>query len=180
MLDSYSNAIFLKRFSRYRTSRRTCALSCVIVLAVTGLVCLYWALAIKSQIKLFSGNIFSNFVVRSWELRDRIGPKQIENVRGVVDLRLVKGWLVSNAYDHQRPGDFSGNHTTNAMILGGIAISKSPGPARTTRKSVRPKSVTYVLGTLCYPCVRAGPETNGAGGGNRTHGLGIMRPSLYH
>jgi hypothetical protein len=21
---------------------------------------------------------------------------------------------------------------------------------------------------------------NGAGGGNRTHGLGIMRPSLYH
>jgi hypothetical protein len=29
--------------------------------------------------------------------------------------------------------------------------------ARTTRKSVRPKSVTYVLGTLCNPCVRAGP-----------------------
>jgi hypothetical protein len=23
-------------------------------------------------------------------------------------------------------------------------------------------------------------EKNGAGGGNRTHGLGIMRPSLYH
>jgi hypothetical protein len=23
-------------------------------------------------------------------------------------------------------------------------------------------------------------EINGAGGGNRTHGLGIMRPSLYH
>jgi hypothetical protein len=23
-------------------------------------------------------------------------------------------------------------------------------------------------------------EFNGAGGGNRTHGLGIMRPSLYH
>ena len=23
-------------------------------------------------------------------------------------------------------------------------------------------------------------KINGAGGGNRTHGLGIMRPSLYH
>ncbi len=25
-----------------------------------------------------------------------------------------------------------------------------------------------------------GAGKNGAGGGNRTHGLGIMRPSLYH
>jgi hypothetical protein len=24
------------------------------------------------------------------------------------------------------------------------------------------------------------PKSVGAGGGNRTHGLGIMRPSLYH
>ncbi len=30
--------------------------------------------------------------------------------------------------------------------------------ARTAKKSVRPKSVTYVLGTLCHPCVRAGPK----------------------
>ena len=29
--------------------------------------------------------------------------------------------------------------------------------ARTARKSVRPKSATYVLGTLCNPCLRAGP-----------------------
>src|SRR6266436_5889749 len=27
---------------------------------------------------------------------------------------------------------------------------------------------------------RAGADKNGAGGGNRTHGLGIMRPSLFH
>ena len=26
-----------------------------------------------------------------------------------------------------------------------------------TRKSLWPKSVTYVLGTLCHPCLRAGP-----------------------
>ena len=26
--------------------------------------------------------------------------------------------------------------------------------ARTARKSVRPKSVTYVLGMLCHPCLR--------------------------
>jgi hypothetical protein len=29
--------------------------------------------------------------------------------------------------------------------------------ARTARQSVRPKSVTHVTGTLCNPCVRAGP-----------------------
>jgi hypothetical protein len=28
--------------------------------------------------------------------------------------------------------------------------------------------------------VRIYAGLNGAGGGNRTHGLGIMRPSLYH
>jgi hypothetical protein len=40
--------------------------------------------------------------------------------------------------------------------------------ARTARKSVRPKSVTYVLGTLCHPCVRAGPVERGAPGESRT------------
>jgi hypothetical protein len=43
-----------------------------------------------------------------------------------------------------------------------------------------PKSVTYVLGTLCHLCVRVGPSYSGAGGGNRTPDLGIMRPSLCH
>src|SRR5580700_6687586 len=38
----------------------------------------------------------------------------------------------------------------------GVLRSGDSG-ARTARKSVRPKSVTYVLGTLCHPCVRAGP-----------------------
>jgi len=27
----------------------------------------------------------------------------------------------------------------------------------TARKSLRPKSVTHVAGTMCYPCLRAGP-----------------------
>src|SRR5229473_7019827 len=40
--------------------------------------------------------------------------------------------------------------------------------ARTTRKSVRPKSVTHVLGTLCNPCLRAGPRLSGAPGEIRT------------
>jgi hypothetical protein len=29
--------------------------------------------------------------------------------------------------------------------------------ARTDGKSIRPKSVTHVLGTFCHPCLRAGP-----------------------
>ena len=32
-----------------------------------------------------------------------------------------------------------------------------------TRVLERPKSVTYVLGTLCHPCVRAGPFRSGRG-----------------
>src|SRR6266850_4839398 len=36
-------------------------------------------------------------------------------------------------------------------------------------------AVTWEKKTLRKSC-----EINGAGGGNRTHGLGIMRPSLYH
>jgi hypothetical protein len=38
-------------------------------------------------------------------------------------------------------------------------------------KSVRSKSVTHVLGTLCHPCVRVGPESNGGADGIRTHDL---------
>src|SRR6202035_6020439 len=53
-----------------------------------------------------------------------------------------------------------------------------------SRLSQGPNSGAYPAGFE-----RAGQETenrikssgcNGAGGGNRTHGLGIMRPSLYH
>jgi hypothetical protein len=36
---------------------------------------------------------------------------------------------------------------------------------------VRPKTVTYVLGTLCNPCVRAGPFESGGREGIRTPGL---------
>src|SRR5579885_991299 len=38
-------------------------------------------------------------------------------------------------------------------------------------KPLRPKSVTYVLGTICYPCVRSGQSLNGAAGGIRTHDI---------
>ena len=37
--------------------------------------------------------------------------------------------------------------------------------------SVRPKSVTHVLGTLCYPCVRAVQISVGGADGIRTHDL---------
>jgi len=40
--------------------------------------------------------------------------------------------------------------------------------ARTARKSIRPKSVTYVAGTMCYLCSRAGPSYFGGREGIRT------------
>jgi hypothetical protein len=52
------------------------------------------------------------------------------------------------------------------MIFG--VLRSGDSGARTTRKSLRPESVTYVLGTLCYPCLRAGPQGDGGGGGIRT------------
>jgi hypothetical protein len=45
----------------------------------------------------------------------------------------------------------------------------------TAGKSLRPKSVTYVLGTLCNPCVRAGP----APGGIRTPDLLVRSYTLH-
>src|SRR5207302_459713 len=44
-------------------------------------------------------------------------------------------------------------------------------PARTDRESVRPKSVTYVSGINCYPCVRNGPAGVGGADGDRTRDL---------
>jgi hypothetical protein len=49
---------------------------------------------------------------------------------------------------------------------------------KTLQQSLRAKSVTYVLGTICYLCVRSGQTNNGAGGRTRTYDLRIMRPSL--
>jgi hypothetical protein len=37
----------------------------------------------------------------------------------------------------------------------------------TARKFLRPKGVTYVAGTLCNPCVRAGPSIASSCAGNR-------------
>jgi hypothetical protein len=63
------------------------------------------------------------------------------------------------------------------IMIWGTSIWR-PG-ARTARKSVRPKSVTYVLGTLCNPCVRAGPLRSGAPGGIRTPDLLVRSQTLY-
>ena len=39
------------------------------------------------------------------------------------------------------------------------------------QQSLRAKSVTYVLGTICYPCVRVEHIDSGAAGGIRTHDI---------
>jgi len=51
-----------------------------------------------------------------------------------------------------------------------------------SRQPFWPKSVTYVAGTFCYPCLRAGPRSYGAGDGNRTHvrNLGKMNTLQAH
>jgi hypothetical protein len=41
------------------------------------------------------------------------------------------------------------------------------------------KFVTYVSGTKCYLCVRAGQRLAGAPGGTRTPGLLVRSQSLY-
>jgi hypothetical protein len=49
-----------------------------------------------------------------------------------------------------------------------------------------PKRAEYTLSTQPFAAASRGLDNGlrggeyGAGGGNRTHGLGIMRPSLYH
>jgi hypothetical protein len=48
----------------------------------------------------------------------------------------------------------------------------------TDRESVRTESVTYVAGTFCNPCVRAGPWENGAPGEIRTPDLLVRSQTL--
>src|SRR4030095_15341499 len=54
-------------------------------------------------------------------------------------------------------------------------------PAGTDRQSVRPESVTYVLGMNCHPCVRNGPLKVGAPGrtGTCDPGLEARLARLY-
>ena len=47
------------------------------------------------------------------------------------------------------------------------------------RASVRTKSVTYVLGTICYLCVRSGQVWDGAGDGIRTRDINLGKVALY-
>jgi hypothetical protein len=46
---------------------------------------------------------------------------------------------------------------------------------RTAAKTIRSKSVTYVSGINCYPCVRNGPALTGGAGGIRTLDTGLSR-----
>jgi hypothetical protein len=45
--------------------------------------------------------------------------------------------------------------------LGYIDLQQKPC---SPRQSLRPRGLTYVLGTLCYPCLRAGQYGSGAPG----------------
>jgi hypothetical protein len=42
-----------------------------------------------------------------------------------------------------------------------------------------PKSVTYLLGTICDQCVRNGPLQYGAGDGIRTRDINLGKVALY-
>jgi Integrase core domain len=54
----------------------------------------------------------------------------------------------------------------------------------TARQPFWPKSVTHVLGTFCYLCVRAGQECGGGGGGIRTpetlSGLTVFKTAAFN
>ena len=45
--------------------------------------------------------------------------------------------------------------------------------------SGRHKGVTYVLGTVCYLCLRVGQKGNGAGDEIRTHDFNLGKVALY-
>src|SRR5579864_5369226 len=47
------------------------------------------------------------------------------------------------------------------------------------QQSLRAKSVTYVLGTICYLCVRSGQVWDGAGDGIRTRDINLGKVALY-
>ena len=47
------------------------------------------------------------------------------------------------------------------------------------QQPLRAKSVTYVLGTFCYPCLRAGHLECGGQGRNRTADASLFRAALY-
>jgi hypothetical protein len=49
----------------------------------------------------------------------------------------------------------------------------------TPRQPVRPEVVTHVLGTICYPCLRAGHSKTGAARGIRTPDPVITNDVLY-
>jgi hypothetical protein len=48
------------------------------------------------------------------------------------------------------------------------------------QQSLRAKSVTYVLGTFCYPCLRGGHQNNGEPGGARTRDHRIKSAVTVH
>ncbi len=58
-----------------------------------------------------------------------------------------------------------------SMSLAGQAVGVKEVDSGIPRRPLRAKSVTCVLGTICYLCVRSGQKTNGGHAGTRTPDL---------
>ena len=66
----------------------------------------------------------------------------------------------------------TGHKTLDRYKVHGLTALSDPSrrPVRSKDRLVRHEVVTLVLGTTCYPCLRAGHCLNGGESGIRTHG----------
>jgi hypothetical protein len=87
------------------------------------------------------------------EGRPLIGAATISfsEVEGLIHLRSP-GFLNQYYSTEIKDGTHDDHELHNCVVL-----RSGDSGARTAGKSVRPKGVTYVLRTLCNPCLRAGP-----------------------
>src|SRR5215472_17436026 len=82
---------------------------------------------------------------------------------------------------HSRGGDARGRAYL-ARLLHAVRfglLRRRDVPGRTDRDSVRPESVTYVLGMNCYPWDPNGPEGVGSSGRIRTYNPPVNSRMLY-
>src|SRR5260370_975934 len=85
--------------------------------------------------------------------------------------KLAVWWLrLGIGIERIKPGhpQQNGRHERMHLTLKKEATKPAAG------NSLRPKSVTYVAGTLCNPCVRVGPKIVGGPGRIRTYDQRIM------
>jgi transposase InsO family protein len=72
------------------------------------------------------------------------------------------------------------DHASRYLLTCGALSSTREDPcARTARQPIRPQVVTYVAGTFCNLCLRAGPRILGAGERFRTVDLVLGKHTLY-